>query len=80
MHHATARVRRERLAGVTAPTLVIHGDEDEILPLAHGQATAQAIPGSKLVVLPGVGHEVPDGALDEYLQPILEHLTAADSL
>lgn len=74
---ATSASRRDRLRSLTVPTLVIHGDEDPILPLAHGQATADAIPGAKLVVLPGVGHEIAEGALPEYLEPILAHLEAA---
>ncbi len=76
---AASPSRREGLARVTAPTLVIHGDEDPILPLAHGEATAAAIPEARLVVLQGIGHEIPEGALDEFLQPILGHLEAADA-
>ncbi len=43
----------ERLKGLRVPTLVIHGDEDPILPLAHGEATAEAVPDATLVVLRG---------------------------
>ena len=35
---------------------MIHGTEDGSLPFAHGQALANAIPGAKLVMIPGVGH------------------------
>lgn len=66
--------RRERLKGLTTPTLVLHGDEDPILPLGHGEATAAAIPGAKLVVLEGVGHDFPEPAMGEYLAAILDHL------
>ena len=51
--------RTAALAGVTAPTLVIHGDSDPLVQLAGGQATAAAIPGSELMVLPGMGHNFP---------------------
>jgi esterase len=68
--------RRKRLEGLRVPTLVIHGDEDPILPLAHGEATARAIPGAKLVVLRGVGHDFPESAIPEYLDAILAHLDA----
>jgi pimeloyl-ACP methyl ester carboxylesterase len=68
--------RRERLASLRIPALVIHGDEDPILPLAHGEATAAAIPGAKLVVLRGVGHDFPESALPEYVDAILGHLAA----
>jgi pimeloyl-ACP methyl ester carboxylesterase len=66
--------RRERLASLRTPTLVIHGDEDPILPLAHGRATAEAIPGAELLVLRGVGHDFPEPAMDETCQAILRHL------
>ena len=38
------------------PTLLIWGDQDRIIPVAHGYATHAAVPGSRLEVLPGVGH------------------------
>lgn len=66
--------RRVKLGDVTTPTLVIHGDEDKILPLGHGEATAAAIPGAKLVVLQGVGHDFPEPAMGEVLEAILSHL------
>jgi pimeloyl-ACP methyl ester carboxylesterase len=70
--------RRESLRQLKTPTLVLHGDEDPILPLGHGEATAEAIPGAKLVVLRGLGHDFPVSALEEYLTPILAHLEAND--
>ena len=48
--------RREALRNLEMPVLVIHGDADPILPHAHGVATAEAIPGAKLVAIPGAGH------------------------
>ena len=51
------------VARITQMTLVIHGAEDPILPLANGEALAGAIPGARLVILDGVGHELPDVAL-----------------
>jgi pimeloyl-ACP methyl ester carboxylesterase len=38
------------------PTLLIWGEEDRIIPVAHGYAAHEAVPGSRLEVLPGVGH------------------------
>jgi pimeloyl-ACP methyl ester carboxylesterase len=38
------------------PTLLIWGEEDRIIPVAHGRAAHEAVPGSRLEVLPGVGH------------------------
>jgi pimeloyl-ACP methyl ester carboxylesterase len=66
--------RREALRSVKAPALVLHGSDDPILPLEHGRATAEAIPGARLVVGEGFGHDLPAAAIGEYLEPILEHL------
>jgi pimeloyl-ACP methyl ester carboxylesterase len=44
------------LAKITAPVLLLWGEEDELVPVRYGRAAAAAIPGSQLVVLPGVGH------------------------
>lgn len=73
---ATSPSRREALRSLATPTLVLHGDEDPILPLPHGEATAEAIPGARLVVLPGVGHDFPEVAMNEFVEPILELLAA----
>lgn len=58
--HATAR----ELSAITAPTLVMHGEADVIIPVAEGKALAAAIPGAKLILYPGVGHapmeQIPD--------------------
>jgi pimeloyl-ACP methyl ester carboxylesterase len=50
------------------PTLLIWGEEDRIIPVAHGYAAHDAVPGSRLEVLPGVGHfphvEAPTAVVD----------------
>lgn len=61
-NHATAAVRQDwtgRFRDIACPVLVIHGAEDPILPVANGQAIAEGISGAELLVLPGVGHELP---------------------
>jgi pimeloyl-ACP methyl ester carboxylesterase len=60
-HHATrgSGPWRHRLPDITAPTLVLHGDEDPLFPLPHGEALAREIPNARLVVLPRTGHEFP---------------------
>ncbi|WP_419999754.1 alpha/beta fold hydrolase [Streptomyces boninensis] len=47
------------LAKITVPTLVLHGTEDPLFPYPHGEALARAIPGARLVPLPGMGHQMP---------------------
>jgi pimeloyl-ACP methyl ester carboxylesterase len=46
----------DRLAGIDAPTLVVHGTEDQMLPAANGKVIARLIPGARLELLHGVGH------------------------
>jgi len=54
---------RHRLPSVLAPTLVLHGTADPMLPLAHGEALAREISGARLLTLAGAGHEPPPRAL-----------------
>ena len=51
--------RRPALAGVTAPTLVIHGSDDPLAPVSGGRDTAEAIPGAELLIIEGMGHDFP---------------------
>ena len=54
-----ARSRARELAQVKAPTTVIHGKLDRLVPISGGRATARAIPGAKLVEIDGMGHDMP---------------------
>ncbi len=51
--------RREGLRGLSVPTLVIHGVEDPLVPVENGRLTAELVPGSELLLMPGVGHDLP---------------------
>ncbi|MBS0481321.1 MAG: alpha/beta fold hydrolase [Proteobacteria bacterium] len=62
--------RRKRLRGVTAPTLVIHGADDPLVPVEGGQDTAAAVPGAQLKVIPGMGHDLPLQLVDEVADAI----------
>ena len=65
--------RRKRLKKVTAPTLVIHGTDDPLVPVEGGRDTARAIPGAKLHEIPGMGHDLPLGLVDEIAAAIAAH-------
>ena len=66
--------RTRSMASVTAPTLVIHGADDPLVPVAHGRATARAIPGSTLLIVEGLGHGIAYPALwDEIIDAITRH-------
>ena len=51
--------RRAKLATITAPTLVIHGTDDPLVPVEGGRDTAANIKGAELVEIPGMGHDLP---------------------
>jgi pimeloyl-ACP methyl ester carboxylesterase len=53
--------------------LVIHGDVDPLVPLAGGIATANAIPGAKLVVIEGMGHALPIPMWPQIIEAIVSH-------
>ncbi len=56
---ASSPHRRDLLAKVTAPTVVIHGVADPLVPVEGGRDTARSIPGAVMVELPGMGHDIP---------------------
>jgi pimeloyl-ACP methyl ester carboxylesterase len=65
---------RSRLGEITVPALVLHGTEDPLFPLGHGEAFTREIPGARLVPLDGVGHEAPPRSSWDLVVPaILEH-------
>jgi pimeloyl-ACP methyl ester carboxylesterase len=65
---------RSRLGQVTAPTLVVHGTEDPFFPPGHGVALAQEIPVAELLLLDGVGHQVPPPSTwDRVVEAVLRH-------
>jgi pimeloyl-ACP methyl ester carboxylesterase len=66
--------RHELLADITAPTLVIHGREDPLLPLPCGEDTARRIPGARLRVMAGMGHDIPPGLLQQLLPGLIQFL------
>jgi pimeloyl-ACP methyl ester carboxylesterase len=52
--------RTAALGSLSMPVLVIHGDADPMIDVSGGRATASAIPGARLWVIPGMGHDLPD--------------------
>ncbi len=68
--------RTARLASITTPTLVLHGEGDPLVKLEGGQATAAAIPGSKLVTIPGWGHDLPLALVDRIADEVATHTSS----
>ncbi len=73
----TQRDRTDDLGRVRASTVVIHGAADPLVPVAGGQATAAAIPGAKLVVVPGMGHDLPPGAWPAVIDAVVDNAARA---
>jgi pimeloyl-ACP methyl ester carboxylesterase len=69
--------RTEALAAVRVPTTVIHGDADPLVDVSGGRATAEAIPGARLVILPAMGHDLPRELWPEIIDAIVENTAAA---
>ena len=65
--------RRALLGRIAAPTLVIHGADDPLVPVAAGRDTAQHIKGAQLKVIDGMGHDLPPGLLPELVEAIAAH-------
>jgi pimeloyl-ACP methyl ester carboxylesterase len=71
--------RTEALGRVSTPAVVIHGREDPLITVSGGEATARAMPGAKLVVIPGMGHDLPRGAWPQIIDEIAENAARAQS-
>ena len=67
--------RTAALHRITAPTLVIHGRADPLIPFVCGEDTARRIPGAKLVGIDGMGHDLPPGVVTHILAALVPHLS-----
>ena len=63
--------RRPRLAKIVAPTVVVHGEADPLVPVEGGRDTAANIPGAELRVIPGMGHDFPAALYDTLVEAIV---------
>ncbi|SNS14439.1 Pimeloyl-ACP methyl ester carboxylesterase [Geodermatophilus saharensis] len=65
--------RTEALRRLTVPTVVIHGTADLMCHPSGGRATAEAVPGAHLVLVPGMGHDLPRGAWPRLVRAIVDN-------
>ena len=72
--------RTEGLGSVSVPTVVIHGADDVLVGVSGGRATAAAIPDAELVVIDGMGHDVPLALWPELTERIADVVQRAESL
>ena len=71
--------RNKALEKLTVPTLVIHGDADPLIPVEAGKDTAKSIPNSKLLIIEGMGHTIPDEVAPQIITVILQHINVSKS-
>ena len=65
--------RRRLLKRITAPTLVLHGERDPLVPIAAGRDTAANIPGARFVAIAGMGHDLPEPLVPRLVDEIADH-------
>ena len=69
--------RTEGLHGVRMPFLVVHGEADPLVTLSGGEATAAAVPGSTLLTIPGMGHDLPEALWGTITDAIVDNTALA---
>ena len=69
--------RKQALSAVRAPTLVVHGDADPLVPIEAGHDTVEAVPGAELLVIEGMGHDLPVQVFPRLIAAIHEHAKKA---
>ena len=66
--------RSQRLKKISAPTLVLHGASDNLVPVEAGMDTKRNISGSKIEILEGWGHDLPEGTHDWIIDKLFNHI------
>jgi pimeloyl-ACP methyl ester carboxylesterase len=69
--------RTTALQSLSVPTLVIHGDGDPLVDPSGGRATADAVPNARLMVVPGMGHDLPPELHEVIAGSLAEHFATA---
>lgn len=69
--------RRAKLARITAPVVVLHGEADPLVPVDGGRDTAASIPAAELQIVQGMGHDVPPGLYDVVVDAISRAVSRA---
>jgi pimeloyl-ACP methyl ester carboxylesterase len=65
--------RTDDLRGVRLPTLVVHGDADNLIAASGGRRTAEAVPGARFVLVAGMGHDYPPQYWDQLVGLVSSH-------
>ena len=69
--------RTAALSTLIVPSLILHGEDDPLVLVACGVATANAIPNAKIKTYPGMGHTIPSQLYNDITQQILDHIRSS---
>jgi pimeloyl-ACP methyl ester carboxylesterase len=69
--------RTQGLGKLTIPVLVMHGDQDRLINVNGGEATAAAVPGAELIIYPGLGHDLPEPLWPAFVEAITRNAAKA---
>lgn len=69
--------RRAKLAKITAPVLVMHGEDDPLIRVEGGRDTAASTPGAELEIIAGMGHDIPPALYDRFVDGICRNMARA---
>ena len=69
---ASADSRVPKLADIIAPTLVIHGAEDPLVPVACAEDVRNSIPGADMLVIRGMAHDMPDEVVPQIADAVVQ--------
>ncbi len=70
--------RVDLLRTIDAPTLVLHGADDPLVPVEAGMDTARQVPGARLKIIPGMGHDLAPGLVPILAEAIVDHCLTVD--
>jgi pimeloyl-ACP methyl ester carboxylesterase len=70
--------RKSLIASIKAPTLIIHGDEDPLMSVEGGKEISQLIPSAKLLIINGMGHDMPKEVWSQITDAIYDHAVQAN--
>jgi pimeloyl-ACP methyl ester carboxylesterase len=65
--------RTAALHEVAVPTVVVHGAADPLIDRSGGEATAKAVPGAELLIIPGMGHNLPEALWPQFVDAVTEN-------
>ena len=71
--------RARQVRTIRTPTLVVHGTADPLVRPSGGRETARLVPGARLLMLEGMGHDLPPALWPQLLDAIVAHVEAADA-